>query len=129
MKLLDAAELLLGSVVLVAGLGLSALAANVQSFPGVFLGFILFVVGYRLSQVAVRESDESELQGAVSDIVEGAEIAELFMTVVGVGTIAYGFTLLFTSFNRADLLLTAAASALLFTGYVTAHYGINKTLV
>lgn len=129
MKLFDTAQLLLGSVVLVAGLGISTVAAHAESFLGVFLGFALFVVGYKISQTAVRQAEESELQGTVEDVVEGAGPVELFMTIVGVGAIAYGFTLLFDSFSSSDFVLTLTASAFMFGGYVTAHYGVNRTVV
>lgn len=129
MKLLDAIELGTGSSVLVAGLAVSAIAANQEHFPGVFLGFTLFVAGYKLSQVAVRESEDTEFSGAVSDMLQGSRLIDLLTTLVGMGTIAYGIVLLFHSFERIDILTAFTASALTFLGYATAHYGVNHTVV
>ncbi|MFB6294924.1 MAG: hypothetical protein ABEI97_04140, partial [Candidatus Nanohaloarchaea archaeon] len=124
-----AAGVVLGSTVLIVGLGISAIAANVESFPGVFAGFALFVAGYKLSQLSVRDTDDSELRALATDITGSAVLIDLFMTVVGTGAIAYGLVLLFTALNRTDLLLAGIASALMFAGYATAHYGVNKTVV
>ncbi|MDY6768948.1 MAG: hypothetical protein SVW02_02465 [Candidatus Nanohaloarchaea archaeon] len=129
MKVLDAAELGTGSTVLVAGLGVSAFAANQENFPGVFFGFALFIAGYKLSQIAVRDSEATEFQETVADMLEGARLIDLLMTLVGIGTIAYGFILLFEGFRSTDLVLAFTASALLFLGYAVAHYGVNRTVV
>ncbi|MDY6769761.1 MAG: hypothetical protein SVU88_02190 [Candidatus Nanohaloarchaea archaeon] len=129
MDLVDAAELLLGSAVLITGLGLSALAAYTESFPGVFTGFALFLAGYKLSQVAVRDTPDTPLRRTVSDLVAGAEPVDLLMTVVGIGAIAYGFTVLFRAYGRTDVVMAGVAAATMFAGYTAAHYGVNKTLV
>ncbi|MDY6766282.1 MAG: hypothetical protein SVW77_02845 [Candidatus Nanohaloarchaea archaeon] len=129
MNLLDSVELLVGSTVLIAGLGFSAITAARESFPGVFVGFVLFLSGYKLSQVAVRDSEETPLRGLVSDMLDEAKVIDLFMAVVGTGAIAYGFLLLFQAFGRTDVGMAAVSSALMFAGYVIAHYGVNKTVV
>ncbi len=129
MKWADALGLVTGSTVLVAGLGLAAIAASRRQFPAVFLGFVLFTVGYRISQVAVRQTEETDLQLMVSDILEGAQMGDLLMTLVGLGAVAYGFFLLFNSFTTTDLPSAFLAAAVLFTGFMTAHYGVNRALV
>lgn len=129
MNVIEAASVIISSTVLVTGLAISALAAASESFPGVFAGFTVFVVGYKLSQLAVRDTDSTELASFTDEIVGSAALIDLFMTVVGTGAIAYGFVLLFNALNGADIVLAGAASALMFTGYATAHYGINNTVV
>ncbi|MDY6766453.1 MAG: hypothetical protein SVW77_03730 [Candidatus Nanohaloarchaea archaeon] len=129
MDIVEAAGVVIGSTVLVTGLALSALAATAESFPGVFAGFTLFVVGYKLSQIAVRDTRDTALAELVDDILSSAGLIDLLMTVVGTGAITYGFILLFAALNRTDILLAGAGSALMFGGYATAHYGVNRTVV
>ncbi|MDY6774380.1 MAG: hypothetical protein SVS85_04220, partial [Candidatus Nanohaloarchaea archaeon] len=126
MRVDDALELVSGSLILVTGLGISAVAANQESFPGVFLGFMLFVVGYRISQFAAEESGETRLQDTVSDMVRGARLVHLLMTLVGIGGIGYGFILLFQSLGSRDLVTAAVGSGTMFLGYMAAHYGVNR---
>ncbi len=129
MDVLEAVGVVLGSGILIAGLGVSAIAASLESFPGVFAGFALFVLGYKLSQISVRDTTDTEIRALFSDITGSAVLIDLFMTVVGAGAIAYGVVLLFTALNRTDIVLAGGASGLMFAGYVTAHYGVNKTVV
>lgn len=129
MDVLEALGVVLGSGILIAGLGISGIAANVESFPGVFAGFVLFVLGYKLSQISVRDTTDTEIKALFSDITGSAVMIDLFMTVVGAGAIAYGVVLLFTALRRADIVLAAIASGLMFAGYVTAHYAVNNTVV
>lgn len=126
--------LMAGSLVLAIGLALAAIAAFRESFLGVFTGFALFVVGYKLSQVAVRETHRTPIQymvvrDVVRDIIRDASLIDLFMAVIGTGTIAYGFTLLVQSVETTQLPLAVAATLIMFTGYAAAHYAVNKTLV
>lgn len=126
--------LMAGSLILAIGLALAAIAAFQEWFIGVFTGFILFVVGYKLSQIAVQETDRTPIQymvmrDIVRDILRDASLIDLFMAVIGTGTIAYGFTLLIQSVEATRLSLAVAATAIMFAGYTAAHYAINKTLV
>lgn len=126
--------LLAGSLILAIGLALAAIAAFQESFLGVFMGFSLFVGGYKLSQVAVRETDRTPiqymvLQDVVRDILRDASLIDLFMAVIGTGTIAYGFTLLVQSVETTQLPLAVAATTIMFAGYAAAHYAVNNTLV
>lgn len=132
--LLKLLGLISGSLILSLGLALAAIAAFQERFLGVFAGFILFVVGYKLSQVAVRETKRSSLEymvvrNVVRDIVRDASMIDLLMAVIGTGTIAYGFTLLIRSVEATDLLLAVVATTIMFAGYAAAHYAVNKTLV
>lgn len=129
MKILETAGLLLGSTVLVMGLGISAISASQKSFPGVFIGFVLFVAGYKVSQFVARGSEETEVREVVDDIVKGSMLIDFLVTLVGVGTIGYGFILLFESLKEVEFVIAAAASGIMFTGYVMAHYGVNRTVV
>lgn len=129
MRLVETGGIVVGSLVLVAGLGIATIAATLRNFPGVFLGFALFAVGYKGAQIAVGDREETDLQELAGDILSSAQMGSLFMTLVGLGAIAYGFLLLFNSFSRTDLLAAFVASGILFTGFMTAHYGVNRTLV
>lgn len=129
MNFLETLELILGSVVLVLGLGISAISASQRSFPGVFTGFVLFVAGYKFSQFVARESEETEVQETVDDVVEGSRLIDFLATLIGVGTIGYGFILLFESVKEVNFMIAAAASGVMFVGYVMAHYGVNNTVV
>ncbi|MFB6167100.1 MAG: hypothetical protein ABEJ62_02460 [Candidatus Nanohaloarchaea archaeon] len=128
-RVLNTAELILGAIVLSAGLATAAISAYRENFPGVFLGFLVFVVGYKVSQYGVRISENSGIRDTVSDMVEGARFIDLLMAVTGIGSIAYGFTTLFQSLQNASLLQAFLASTLMFAGYVLTHYAVNRTLV
>lgn len=128
-SLLDTLELVIGTVVLCLGLGLSALSAAERSFIGVFSGFVLFILGYKLSQISVRTTTRSPLRDVVRDIVASAAAVDTLVVTVGAGTITYGFVLLFQSIETADIARAVGASVLMFVGYSMAHYAVNKTLV
>ncbi len=128
-RLVNAAELVAGTVVLVAGLATAAVAAYTRSFIGVFAGSILFLAGYKLSQVSATGTSYRGMEEVVSDILKVSRLVDLLMALVGTGTIAYGFTVLLRSVNRASVPVAFAGSGLLLLGYVIAHYAVNNTLV
>lgn len=129
MKLRDSAVLVSGSTVLVLGLGMAAISAVDRSFPGVLTGFTLFLAGYKGCQFSVTQTGAGTARDMVSDILEVSRMGDLLLVLVGAGMMAYGFVLLFTSFQDADFVLSFPSSALMFAGYAAAHYGINNTLV
>lgn len=128
-RILDTVELGLGTAILIAGLGLAALSASGRDFIGVFVGLSLFIAGYKLSQVGVRQSEESELTETVYDILHSARMIDLVAVLVGAGTISYGFVLTFQGIEQADIRVAIVASALMLVGYGVAHYAVNNTLV
>ncbi len=125
----DTAELVAGTVILSAGLGLSALSASERSFIGVFLGFILFILGYKLSQISVRSGHRPPFRETVRDILAQAWAVDVLMVIVGSGTITYGFVMLFGSIETANIFRATLAALLMFLGYAMAHYAVNKTVV
>lgn len=128
-RLGDALELLVGTIILVAGLGLAAIAAVDERFPGVVAGFTLFVIGYKLSQFSVRHTERSPFQDVVQDIVQSARLIDFLMVVIGIGMIAAGFIQLIRSIQEPDILLALGAATTMFAGYIAGHYAVNRTLV
>lgn len=126
---LTAAELVVGTFILTVGLSAAAISAYRESFPGVIVGFALFVAGYKFSQFAVREGRRTPLADIVDDILQIAELVDFLMAVIGIAAIAQGFTLLIQSTAQFDFRAAVLASLLLFVGYATAHYAVNRTLV
>lgn len=122
-------QLISGGVILSTGLGVAALYAWERNFLGVFTGFSLFIVGYELSQYSVYTSEQSRARAFVEEMLESSGLIDFFMTLIGIGTITYGFTILFQSMGQARLMLAVIGALLLFGGYMLVHYGINKTVV
>lgn len=122
-------QLASGGIILSTGLGVAALYAWQRNFLGVFIGFSLFVFGYELSQYSVYTSEQSKARAFIEDMVESSGLVDFFMAIVGLGTVTYGFTLLFKSVEKTRLSLAVLSALILFGGYMLAHYGINKTVV
>lgn len=122
-------QLVLGSTILSAGLAVAALAASHENFFGVLIGFSLFIVGYELSQYSAFTADEPRTRAFAQDLVQDAALRDLFMGIVGVGTIAYSFTLLFESIEQVRITLALLSALILFGGYMLTHYAINHTVI
>lgn len=122
-------QLISGGVILSMGLAVAAIYAWNRNFVGVFVGFALFIFGYELSQYSVYTSEASKAREFIADMVESSQLIDLFMTIVGLGTVTYGITLLLRSVQEQSLLVAVLATLILFGGYMLAHYGINKTVI
>lgn len=122
-------QLVIGSTVLSAGLAVAALAASHENFFGVLIGFSLFIMGYELSQYSAFTADEARTRAFAEDLLQDAALRDLFMAIVGIGTIAYGFTLLFRSIEEVRVILALLSAFILAGGYMLAHYAINHTVI
>ncbi len=127
-RVVTAIEVALSSLLLAAGLAVSGIAAVREQFLGVFIGFILFVSGYRLSQLAVA-AEPVGARSFLEDVLDAAHAIRLFMVVVGGGAMTYGFVHLVGSMQTTDFPRAVAATGLIFIGYATAHYAVNRTVV
>lgn len=125
----ETVQLISGGLILSTGLAVAALYAAEQSFEGVFIGFAFIVFGYELSQYSVYTSEDSKARAFVQDIVESSRLTDFLMVLVGAGAITYGFTLLFESVAETKITLALLSAAMMFGGYMVAHYGLNKTVI
>lgn len=122
-------ELIIATLILAIGLMLAAVFAFNESFIGVFVGFLLFVLGYKLSQFAVRKSAPSPLRDTVRDIVVAVDGIETLMAIAAAGGGTYGFILLFDSIQQTQVELAVAAVLTILISYAIGHLAINRTLV
>lgn len=122
-------QLISGGVILSTGLGVAAIYASSRDFIGVFIGFSLFIFGYELSQYSVYTSEESKARSFIEDMIRSSGLIDLFMALIGLGTVTYGITLLFRSIEEAKLGLAVLSTLIMFGGYMMGHYAINKTVV
>lgn len=128
-RIISAAEIGAGTLILAFGLVVAGVSASAESFEGVFLGFLCAIIGYKLNQYSVRDRPQISLDSVSSKVLSAGRLLHLFMVLVGIGTIAYGFIRIFTSMREASIELAFAATIILFVGYAITHYGVNNSLV
>lgn len=113
-----------GSLVVASGATLAGLSAFDGRVPLVMLGFLVFILGYLLSQRGVH-ADEGDPALATPSRPDPATVGRALLLVVGWAGISLGVTL----FSRTVLepsptnaVLSGVAS---IGGYMAAHVGIN----
>ena len=110
-----------------------AAVAGIYAFQGAILpvtvGFVLFFVGYRLSQFGVYRWPEESLRRTVSDTVHSLKtshgLKQTSALAIGAVGIGYGVTLFSQTILDPDLLAAAAAGVASIVGYMFAHIGMN----
>lgn len=130
-RVISLAELTVGAVMLAAGLALAAFAATNEAFSGVFVGMVLSVAGYKLSQYSATDTpvQDTTLGDLVADIRGAGSVLTLLMVIVGTATFAYGLTILFRSIPEARMGTAITATLTMIAGYIITHYAVNNTLV
>lgn len=128
-QLAEAAELGISSIILTAGLALTSIMAIRRNFSGVFIGVLLSLIGYKLSQYSARDTTNSLIADIHTETLEAGSFLQLLTVLTGAGTMTYGTIILISSLNNPQLFDAVGGTLLLFTGYALSHYAINKTLI
>jgi hypothetical protein len=115
----------IGSVLVAGGSTLAGLYAFEGRLPVVMLGFLVFIAGYRVSQVGVH-ADGSALDPAVLD-VDRPSLPRVGLLVVGWVGIAYGVVMFSQTVLQPSLSNAVLSGIASIGGYMAAHVGINGT--
>ncbi len=126
----DALWLLVGSLLIAAG----STAALIRSFEGatlpVYAGFLLFFLGYRLSQYGLHEHDPSaSITSQVQKQLNRVNAKDTFMVVIGGLSLSYGFSTFIKGINAGSTETAVLAGILMLGGYMVAHLAVNNTLI
>lgn len=118
-----------GSVVIAVGSAIAGIYAFQDHVLLVFLGFLLFFAGYRLSQTGVHDDDQSSLRENIGAVTTSRGIARVGLLGVGGYGIAFGVTT-FTQTILDPALSSAVISGVSsIGGYMFAHVGMNGNLL
>lgn len=126
----DAFWLLFGSLLIAAGSTL----ALIRSFEGatlpVYAGFLLFFLGYRLSQYGLHEHDPgASIASQVQDQVDRVNAKDTFMIIIGGLSLSYGFSTFIQGVNAGSTETAIFSGVLMLGGYMVAHLAVNNTLI
>jgi hypothetical protein len=126
----DALWLLVGSLLIAAGSTL----ALIRSFEGatlpVYAGFLLFFLGYRLSQYGLHEHDPTaSIISQVRGQAERVNLKDTFMIIIGGFSLSYGFSTFIQGVNTGTTETAIFAGVLMLGGYMVAHLAVNNTLI
>lgn len=127
-RLVAHAWTIVGSLVIATGSTLAGLYAFEGNVPVVMFGFLVFIVGYRLSQVGTHAGGDGVLRGAVLR-VRASATPESFvrgaLLFVGWLCIALGVTRFSQTILDPSLSNAALSGVSSIGGYMAAHVGIN----
>ena len=118
---------LVGSLVIASGAALAGLYAFEGDILIVMIGFLIFIGGYRLSQVGVHGGTElSDLSSAAASVeVHPRSVSRAGLLVVGWIGIASGVTLFSQTILDPSPTTAAISGIASIGGYMCAHVGIN----
>lgn len=132
--LFTAMWLVIGSCIVVFGGALTAVNAFDRRYPLVFLGFLLFTVGYRLMQYGVHERPKSSTstdnvtdRGHDGGIVE--DVLDYGLAVAGIAVAAYGGMVGAQTALDPNVTGMVLSGALIVLGYVIGHIGVNDAYI
>lgn len=114
-------QTILGSVVIALGASIAGLYSFRGDVPIVMFGFLLFILGYRLSQVGITEMFGQNVTdgNGLSSVSRG-----IFLIVGWIG-IAFGVTLFSQTILSPSVSNAVLSGVSSIGGYMCAHVGIN----
>lgn len=129
----DYAWLLAGAVMITIGSGLAGIYSFRGRFVPVAFGFVLFFVGYRVSQFGVHQWPDRGIADAISldDSVMDRGILAKRGSAIAVGPllIGGGVTLFSQTIIDPSIESAVVAGVVSVAGYVVSHYGMMGRLL
>lgn len=124
----------LGSILVATGFTVAGISMVRDSFIMVAIGFVFFVVGYKICWFAAHDiTTINEMKASVEKILLSDDmLTELrfhSLTLTGIVMVSYGSTE-FAQLIVADGQMNPIISgAITFAGYMISHEGVNRVLV
>lgn len=119
---------IIGSVIIAIGSTLAGLYAFADRIGVVMLGFLIFIGGYRISQLGMH-SDIRTNTGVFSRLsnvtIDGAIAIRVCLLVLGWAGIATGVTLFSQTILDPSISSAVVSGVSSIGGYMCAHVGIN----
>lgn len=128
MQRFDVVKFVVGSAIIAFGAGTLGVSAFQADHSGVFIGALLFVAGFEISQY----SEPWRREIGIERMFRRAQQFDLTKTgslLLGAVAVTHGFVLLAQGINATALLTTLGAAVLIFVGYALMHLSVNHTLV
>lgn len=126
--------LVVGTLLTATGFTLSGINMVRGSFPVVAIGFILFVLGYKLCWLAAHDvTSFNEIKASVREVfISDDMMRELnfhALTATGIIMASYGSTEFAQTIVADGSMNPLVSGFIVFTGYMVSHEGVNRVLV
>lgn len=129
----DYGWLLIGAIIISIGAGLAGIYSFQGQFIPVAVGFGLFCIGFKLSQIGVYQWPQKRIRDVLSAEVTKIERWTLMKRgsalTVGPLLIAGGVTLFSQTILEPALYYAITAGVVTITGYMISHYGMVGRLL
>ena len=117
---------IVGSVIIAVGASTVGLYAFEGRTPIVMLGFLVFIAGYRISQLGVHTDKLSNnITVNTNSVLDSGIISRLLLIIIGWIAISIGVTMFSQTILNPSLSNAIFSGISSITGYMCAHVGIN----
>lgn len=116
-----------GSLILCYGGSLTAVSAFAGDYVSAYIGFLLFALGYRLSQFGIHELHEAREIGF--DIDYQKAVKRYGILALGVGIATIGGVIGAQSVESLEFTKMVIAGVFMAGGYIVGHIGVNNAYV
>lgn len=123
-RLLYGFQFCLGSLFTATGLFLAGLEASTGGYLGILVGFLLFTMGYSITQTS--DTDNLPSFYSAEESLSKLQTEDMVMVVTGLGVTAYGFQLLFKSIHANAPVLGLSSALVMGVGYAMTHLPVNN---